>query len=96
MWYISIPYISNKLSSDGEKMIYKEQALGEGKPEHVVDRIVEGRLEKYYQDVCLMDQAFVKDPDKTVKDLLAELVTKCGENVLLRRFDRFVLATLLL
>lgn len=74
-----------------EKRIYKDMTLGEGKPEHVVDKIVEGRLEKYYQDVCLLDQAFVKSPDKTVRDLLTELIAKCGENVTLRRFERFVL-----
>ncbi|MDP6038516.1 MAG: translation elongation factor Ts [Candidatus Latescibacteria bacterium] len=74
-----------------EKDIYREQALGEGKPEHVVDRIVEGRVEKYYQEVVLLEQAFVKDPDKTVKDLHSELVAKCGENITIRRFTRFVL-----
>ena len=74
-----------------EKDIYKEQALGEGKPEHVVDRIVDGRIEKYYQEVVLMEQAFVKDPDKTIKDLHSELVAKCGENITIRRFARFVL-----
>jgi len=76
---------------DKEKDIYKEQALGEGKPEHVVERIVEGRIEKYYQEVVLMEQAFVKDPDKTIKDLHSELVAKCGENITIRRFTRFVL-----
>ena len=90
------PLVVNREDLDAEalekeKRIYREQALGEGKPEKVLDRIVEGRLEKYYQDVCLMDQAFVKDPDKTVKDLLMELVAKCGENVTIRRFVRFVL-----
>jgi len=74
-----------------ERAIYREQALGEGKPEKVVDRIVEGRLEKYYQDVCLLEQDFVKDPDKTVKDILMDLVAKSGENVTIRRFVRFVL-----
>ena len=74
-----------------ERAIYRELALKEGKPEKVIDRIVDGRLEKYYQDVCLMDQPFVKDPDKTVKDLLMDLVAKCGENVGIRRFARFVL-----
>lgn len=76
---------------DKERVIYREQALAEGKPEKVVDRIVEGRLEKYYQDVCLLEQDFVKDPDKTVKDILMDLVAKCGENVTIRRFVRFVL-----
>lgn len=74
-----------------EKAIYREQALQEGKPEKVVDRIVEGRVDKYYQEVCLMEQSFVKDPDKTVQDLLNELVAQCGENVTIRRFTRYVL-----
>ena len=76
---------------DKERTIYREQALIEGKPEKVVDRIVEGRVEKYYQEVCLLEQDFVKDPDKTVKDVLMDLVAKCGENVTIRRFVRFVL-----
>ncbi len=74
-----------------ERRIFRQQALDEGKPERVIDRIVEGRLEKYFQDVCLMEQPFVKDPDKTVKDLLMDLIAQCGENVTVRRFVRFVL-----
>lgn len=74
-----------------EKEIYRAQALGEGKPEQVVEKIIQGRVEKYYQDVALLEQSFVKDPDKTVKDLLTELVAKCGENLTIRRFVRFVL-----
>ena len=74
-----------------ERAIYREQALREGKPERVVDRIVEGRLDKYFEDACLLEQPFVKDPEKTVKDLLMDLVAKCGENVTVRRFTRFVL-----
>ena len=74
-----------------EQRIFKEQALQEGKPEKVVDRIVEGRMEKYFQDVCLMEQTFVKDPDQTIKDLLDALRAQSGENVTIRRFVRFVL-----
>ncbi len=74
-----------------ERRIFRQQALDEGKPERVLDRIVDGRLEKYYQDVCLMEQPFVKDPDKTVRDLLMDLIAQCGENVTVRRFERFVL-----
>ena len=74
-----------------EKAIYREQALQEGKPEKIIDKIVEGRVDKYYGDVCLMEQSFVKDPDHTVQDILNELVAKCGENVTIRRFERFVL-----
>ena len=74
-----------------ERRIFRQQALDEGKPERVLDRIVEGRLEKYFQEVCLMEQPFVKDPDKTVRDLLMGLIAQCGENVTIRRFVRFVL-----
>jgi elongation factor Ts len=74
-----------------EKAIYREQAIQEGKPEKVIERIVEGKVDKYYQDVCLLEQSYVKDPDKTVQDLLNDLVAKCGENVTIRRFVRFVL-----
>ncbi|MBM3280040.1 MAG: translation elongation factor Ts [Candidatus Handelsmanbacteria bacterium] len=72
-----------------EREIYLEQARNEKKPEHISSKIVEGRLEKYYQDVCLMDQAFVKNPDQTVKDLLAELTAKIGEKISVRRFSCF-------
>ncbi|MFT5365258.1 MAG: elongation factor Ts [Candidatus Latescibacterota bacterium] len=76
---------------DKEKEIYRAQALTEGKPEPVVEKIVQGRVEKYYQEVALLEQPFVKNPDQTVKDLLADLVAKCGENLTIRRFERFVL-----
>ena len=78
-------------SIERERRIFRQQALDEGKPERVLDRIVEGRLEKYFQEVCLMEQPFVKDPDKTVRDMLMELIAQCGENVSIRRFVRFVL-----
>ena len=74
-----------------EKAIYREQALQEGKPEKVVDRIVDGRVDKYYGEVCLLEQSFVKDPEKSIQDLLNDLIAQCGENVTIRRFDRFVL-----
>jgi elongation factor Ts len=78
-------------SIERERRIFRQQALDEGKPERVLDRIVEGRVEKYFQEVCLMEQPFVKDPDKTVRDMLMELIAQCGENVTIRRFVRFVL-----
>jgi elongation factor Ts len=71
-----------------EKEIYKEQARASGKPEHIIDKIAEGKLESYYQMVCLYDQAFVKDPAITVKDLINSLVGKIGENIQVRRFVR--------
>ena len=90
------PLVVNREDVDAEmlereKSIFRDQALSEGKPEHIVDRIVEGRMEKYYQEVVLMEQAFVKDPDKTIQDLHSDLVAKCGENITIRRFARFVL-----
>lgn len=74
-----------------EKEIYRVQALESGKPEKVVEKIIEGKLKKFYSDVCLLEQAYVKDPDKTVRDLLNELKAKTGENVQIRRFVRFKL-----
>jgi elongation factor Ts len=74
-----------------EKEILKSQALTEGKPEKVVDKIVEGRLEKFYEEVCLIDQPFIKDPNKKIKDLLADIAVKIGENIVIRRFIRFQL-----
>ena len=74
-----------------EKEIYKEQALASGKPEKVIEKIIEGRIEKYYQEICLVDQPFVKDPDKTVGDLVKEAAAKLGENIRLARFVRFQL-----
>lgn len=74
-----------------EKSIYKEQALAEGKPEKVIDKIVEGKLKKYYEEVCLLDQRFIKDTDITVRDLVNNLIAGSGENVMVRRFARFQL-----
>ncbi|PYS48741.1 MAG: elongation factor Ts [Acidobacteria bacterium] len=72
-----------------EKEIYKEQARAAGKPENVIDKLVEGKLESYYQMTCLYDQAFVKDPSQTVGQLITNLIGKIGENVRVRRFARF-------
>jgi len=72
-----------------ERASYRAQALEEGKPERVVDRIVEGRLRKFYLEVCLMDQPFVKDEDKTIQDLITDVTVKLGENIVLRRFVRY-------
>ncbi|SDY90936.1 translation elongation factor Ts [Tindallia californiensis] len=72
-----------------EKDILRKQALNEGKPEKIIDKMVEGRIEKYYKEVCLLEQDFVKDPDKTVGDLLTEKIAKIGENLSIRRFSRF-------
>jgi len=72
-----------------ERRIYKEQALESGKPENVVERIVEGKLGKFYAEAVLLEQPFVKDPDKTIEQILAERVAKIGENIQVRRFARF-------
>jgi elongation factor Ts len=74
---------------DKEAEIFKRQALGEGKPEKIVDRIVEGRIKKYYSEICLLEQAFVKDPDKTVSKLLADAGAKLGAPVQVAAFVRF-------
>ena len=76
---------------ESERAAYRADALEEGKPEHIVDRIVEGRLEKFYQNVCLMEQPFVKDEDRTIQDLITNAVGKLGENIILRRFVRYQL-----
>ena len=74
-----------------EKTIYRNQARESGKPEKILDKIAEGKLEKFFQEVCLMEQPFIKNTDITLKELLEELVTKLGENILIRRFVRFQL-----
>jgi elongation factor Ts len=76
---------------DVERRIYRQQALDEGKPEKIVDKIVEGRVEKFYGQSVLLEQPFVKNPDQTVGEMVAERVAKIGENIQVRRFARFVL-----
>ncbi|MDD4343211.1 MAG: translation elongation factor Ts [Eubacteriales bacterium] len=72
-----------------EKEILRAQALNEGKPEQVVDKMVEGRIKKYYQDICLLEQPFVKDPSKTVSQMINESISEIGENIQVRRFTRY-------
>jgi len=74
-----------------EKRIYEEQVAQSGKPANIVEKIVQGKLEKFYADVCLLEQPFVKVPEKTVGDYLKETIAKFGENTLIRRFARFKL-----
>jgi elongation factor Ts len=74
-----------------EKDLYRRQALDSGKPEKIIDKIAEGKMEKFYQEVCLLEQSFIKNPDITIKGLLEELVIKLGENIVIRRFVRFQL-----
>lgn len=88
-------YLSREDVPDGivshEKEILKSQTIAEGKPEKVADKIVEGRLEKFFSEVCLLDQPFIKDPQKSIKDLLSQFCAKIGENIVIRRFTRYQL-----
>ena len=70
---------------------YRQQARDEGKPEHVIDRIAQGRLEKYMSEVVLLEQPFIKDPDRTVQELITDKIAELKENIVLRRFCRFAL-----
>jgi elongation factor Ts len=72
-----------------EESIYRTQALSSGKPEAVVEKIVKGKMEKYYAEVCLLEQPFVKDQEKSIETLLKELIAKTGENITIKRFARF-------
>jgi translation elongation factor Ts/translation elongation factor Ts len=74
-----------------EKEIYRSQALAEKKPEKIWDKIIEGKLKKYYEDVCLLDQKFIKDTAITVGTLVSNMIAKTGENIVIRRFIRFQL-----
>lgn len=74
-----------------EREIYMEQARSQNKPEKIMERIVEGKLDKYFQENCLLEQAFVKDPQKTIKDYLTETIARIGENINISRFVRFQL-----
>jgi len=74
---------------EAEKQIYRAQMADQNKPEHILDRIVKGKLEKFYQDVCLLEQPFIKDEDSTVEDLIKSAIARIGENIILRRFVRY-------
>jgi elongation factor Ts len=88
-------YLEREAVSDDvlneEREIARAQALKSGKPENVVDRIVEGKIEKYYAENVLLEQSYVKDPEKTVGQLITDAVSRIGENIRVRRFARFVL-----
>lgn len=72
-----------------EKSIYRQQAMEAGKPEKFVDKIVEGKMERFYSEACLLEQAFIKDPDKTVTDIINEAIARLGEKIQIRRFARY-------
>jgi len=88
-------YVTRDEVPDGiithEKEIIASQAKTEGKPEKAIEKMIEGRLEKFYAEVCLLDQPFIRDQKKIVKDLMGELSSKIGENLVIRRFIRFQL-----
>ncbi|WP_196600851.1 translation elongation factor Ts [Pectinatus frisingensis] len=81
----------NPAELDHERKVLREQALAEGKPEKIVEKMVDGRIEKYYKEVCLMDQAYIKDPDQSISDLVTAKIAKVGENISIRRFTRYQL-----
>ncbi|MPZ75190.1 MAG: translation elongation factor Ts [Deltaproteobacteria bacterium] len=72
-----------------EREIYRQQALESGKPEKIVDKIVDGKMERFYSEVCLLEQTFIKDPDRKVADILTEAVARLGENIQVKRFSRY-------
>ena len=72
-----------------ERAIYRQQALDTGKPENVIDRIVEGKIERFYSEVCLLEQSFIKDPDKNISNVINDAVARIGENIQIRRFARY-------
>ncbi len=74
-----------------EKSIYAEEFAGSSKPAEVVEKILEGKLAKWYSEICLMNQAYIKDEDKTVEDVVKETISKCGENIQVKRFTRFAM-----
>ena len=82
--------VDDKVLAD-EREIARDQALKAGKPPQVAERIIEGKINKFFAEACLLEQPFVKDPDKTVGQLLTEVVARVGENIQVRRFVRFVL-----
>ena len=74
-----------------ERTIYRQQAADSGKPEQVVDRIVEGKLDKWFNEICLLEQPFVKNPDVVIQDLLVENIAALGENIKVNRFARLAI-----
>ena len=79
----------SSLEFDREKEIYRQQALDSGKPEKIVDKIVEGKMERFYSEVCLLEQPFIKDPDRKVSDIINDAIARLGENIQVRRFARY-------
>ena len=76
---------------DREKEIYTEQAKSEGKPDKIIEKMVNGRLSKFFQETCLLEQTFIKDQEKKISDLITESISKLGENITIRRFIRYAI-----
>ena len=76
---------------DREKAIYRQQLLDEGKPADRIDKILEGKVNKFFENTCLLEQAYIRDTDKKIKDLIVDVIAKLGENIVLRRFSRFMI-----
>ncbi|MGE4520576.1 MAG: translation elongation factor Ts [Desulfobacteraceae bacterium] len=74
---------------DRERKVYEDQVREMGKPENMIDKIVDGKMEKFYKDACLLTQPYVKDPKLSIQDVITEVVAKVGENVVIKRFSRF-------
>ena len=74
-----------------ERNIFKEQAESQGKPEKIIEKMIEGRMQKFFQESCLLEQTYIKDPDKKVKDLITESIATLGENISINRFIRFAI-----
>ena len=72
-----------------ELAIYKDQAKESGKPDHIIEKIATGKIDKFFAEKVLLEQAYIRDPDKTIKDYLTEMVAKLGENITIKRFTRF-------
>ena len=88
--YVSIESVPTEII-EKEKEIYREQLRESGKPEQVIEKIIEGKLKKFYEENVLLEQEYIRDEDKKVKDLIAETVAKLGENIQVRRFARFAI-----
>jgi elongation factor Ts len=81
----------SSLEFEREREIYRQQALDSGKPEKIVDKIIEGKMERFYSEVCLLEQPFIKDPDRKVSDIINDAIARLGENIQVRRFARYQL-----
>jgi elongation factor Ts len=85
--YVSVEDVPQEII-ESEKAIYRQQFLDEGKPERILDRIVEGKMSKFYEEACLLEQPFIKEDDKKVGALVTEMIAKLGENIVIKRFAR--------